>query len=756
MDEILQEFLTESAENLDQVERDLVALEESPNSRPLLASIFRNVHTIKGSSGFIGLGRLEKVAHAGENLLSALRDGRIVLNAELTSALLRLIDTLRKMLTHLQQHQTEAPEEHSALIAELGRLLTQGTGKPESPARVVAPPIVPPPTRTAAASSPVVPVLSAAPKPAPAAPSSPPPATPAHVAPAATEHAEIAATAAPAENNVRVSIGLLDKLMNLVGELVLARNQVMQISGGREEAALVAASQRLNLVTSELQEEVMKTRLQSINTVWQKFPRVVRDVSHELGKKVRLELDGKETELDRTIIEAIKDPLTHIVRNSVDHGIESPEARRAAGKPEEGVLVLKAFHEGGQVNIEIRDDGRGIDLTRVKHKAVERGLITTEQAARMPDHEACLLIFAPGLSTAEKVTKISGRGVGMDVVKTNIERIGGTIDVQSTLGQGTTIRIKIPLTLAIIPALMVHAGGERFAIPQVSLVELLRIEAAHAATAIETVMGAAVYRLRGHLLPLVRLAQVLRLPEEPGGDGAVNIVVVQSDGRQFGLIVDRVSDTQEIVVKPLGRHFKSVSVFAGATVLGDGQVALILDVIGLARETRLFSSVRDKSAGTGMKEAAPSAVTKLRLLLFTLDEEHRVALDLSTVGRLEKFSRDRVERAGLRDVVQYRDSIMNLVRLSDYLGYGARDGDESDTLHVVVYTENGRNTGLVVGRIIDIIEDVVRLQTDGARPGVHGRAIVQGRVTEMLDVPGLVRHTELANTSAAGGLSDVR
>ncbi len=737
MDEILQEFLTESAENLDQVERDLVALEETPDSRPLLASIFRNIHTIKGSSGFIGLNRLEKVAHAGENLLSALRDGRIVLDAGMTTALLRLIDALRRMLAHLGKTETETSEDHSELVAELNHLLGPAAKPAPRP-----PPSAPAARPPVAALRPSVPACAAAPKPAPAlaraAP--PPPAAP-------VEPVESTANAAPAESNVRVSVGLLDKLMNLVGELVLARNQVLQVSGGREEAALVAASQRLNLVTSELQEEVMKTRLQPINTVWQKFPRVVRDISLELGKKVRLDLEGKDTELDRTIIEAIKDPLTHIVRNSVDHGIELPAARRAAGKPEEGVLLLKAYHEGGQVNIEIRDDGKGIDINRVKTKAVERGLVSAEQAARLSDRDAAQLIFAAGLSTADKVTNISGRGVGMDVVKTNIERIGGTIELQSVLGQGTRMKIKIPLTLAIIPALMVHAGGERFAIPQVSLVELVRLEAAHARRNIETIMGAPVYRLRGQLLPLVWLDQVLKIGAgRPDADAAVNIVVVQADGQQFGLVVDRVSDTQEIVVKPLGKHLKTVPVFAGATILGDGQVALILDVIGLARETRVFSGLRDRTVAPA-REAAAGEGAKLRLLLFTLDETHRVAIDLATVGRLEKFPRERVEHAGQREVVQYRNHIMNLVRLSDCLGY-APDAGDHESLHVVVYSDHGRNVGLVVGRILDIVEDVVQLQVDGARAGVLGRAVIQGRVTEMLDVPGIVEAAEPAGTGA--------
>jgi two-component system chemotaxis sensor kinase CheA len=365
----------------------------------------------------------------------------------------------------------------------------------------------------------------------------------------------------------------------------------------------------------------------------------------------------------------------------------------------------------------------------------------------MTDHEAAQLIFSPGLSTAEAITNLSGRGVGMDVVKTNIERIGGTIDLVSQPGQGTTMKIKIPLTLAIIPALMVHVGGERFAIPQVGLVELVRLEAAQARQGIELIMGTPVYRLRGQLLPLVYLDAALKLPRDPAaGADAVHIVVVQADGQQFGVIVDRVSDTQEIVVKPLGRHFKSVPVFAGASVLGDGQVALILDVIGLARETRVFTALRENAAVA--RAAAPASTAgRQRLLVFTLADSHRIAIDLATVGRLERFPRDRVERAGRHEVVQYRDQIMNLVRLSDLLGYADHAGDES-MLHVVVYSAQGRTVGLVVGDIVDIVEDFVRLQTEGAREGVLGRAIIQGRVTELLDVPGIVRRDAPAGTGA--------
>src|SRR5260370_15322674 len=321
------------------------------------------------------------------------------------------------------------------------------------------------------------------------------------------------AQATASDSTVRVNVGLLDKLMNLVGELVLARNQVLQFAKRMKDSSFLAASQRLSLITTELQAGVMKTRMQPIGNIWDQFPRTVRDVALGCGKEVAIEMEGKETELDKTIIEAIKDPLIHLVRNSVDHGIELPEDRVKWGKDRAGRLMLRAFHESGKVNIEISDDGEGLNVERIYQKAVERGVITTEQGARMTEREIFNLIFLPGVSTAEKVTNVSGRGVGMDVVKTNIERIGGTVDVQSTLGRGTTVRVKIPLTLAIIPALIVTCSGDRYAIPQVSLLELVRLGREEVDRGIELVHGAPVYRLRGRLLPLVYLNRELKLKE---------------------------------------------------------------------------------------------------------------------------------------------------------------------------------------------------------------------------------------------------
>lgn len=398
-----------------------------------------------------------------------------------------------------------------------------------------------------------------------------------------------------ADTSIRVDVGLLDKLMNLVGELVLARNQITQFGSSQEDPAFLGTVQRLNLLTGELQAGVMKTRMQPVGSVWGKFPRLVRDLAVACGKQVRIDMEGQETELDRTIIEAVRDPLTHMVRNAVDHGIEPPAERAAWGKPAEGRLFLHALHEGGKVVIELTDDGGGIDPRRVRDKALLSGLVTPEQAARLGDRELLDLIFLPGFSTTDRVTQFSGRGVGMDVVRTNIEKIGGTVDVDSTLGRGTTIRMKIPLTLAIIPALVVSTGGDRYAIPQVSLLELVRLEGEQVRKGVEQFHGIPVYRLRGNLLPLVYLDRELGVEPIRAGD-EINIVVLQADDRPFGLVVDAIRDTEEIVVKPLQKALKGIGVFSGATIMGDGNVALILDVLGLAQRAGVVSGAR---AGNG-------------------------------------------------------------------------------------------------------------------------------------------------------------
>jgi two-component system chemotaxis sensor kinase CheA len=550
-----------------------------------------------------------------------------------------------------------------------------------------------------------------------------------------------------ADNSIRVDVRLLDVLMNLVGELVLARNQILQYTTTQADMALAATSQRLNLITTELQEGVMKTRMQPIGNIWSKFPRVVRDLAVACGKKIRIEMEGQETEMDKTIIEAIKDPLTHLVRNSADHGIENPEVRRASGKPAEGRIFLRAFHEGGQVNIEISDDGAGIDAAKIKQRSLQRGLITSEQAARMSDREAVNLIFLPGFSTAEKVTNISGRGVGMDVVKTNIEKIGGTVDIHGKPGHGTTIKIKIPLTLAIIPALVITSGGDRYAIPQVNLLELVRLEGERARTAIETIYGAPVYRLRGNLLPLIYLNRELRVERPADANGAeevVNIIVMRADDRQFGMVVDEINDTEEIVVKPLGKQLKGTTCFAGATIMGDGKVALILDVLGLAQRANVVSEVRDRAMADTTAKAQEQTETQQMLMLFRVGEHGRMAMPLSQVARLEEFPVSDIEHSGRQEVVQYRGQIMPLIRLAQVLSYdGGAGARATDILtQVVVYTHHQRSVGLVVDQFLDIVEEVVTLQRRSKRGGILGSAVIQQSVTDMLDVQGIIQTTD--------------
>jgi two-component system chemotaxis sensor kinase CheA len=536
-------------------------------------------------------------------------------------------------------------------------------------------------------------------------------------------------------------VRLLDQLMNLVGELVLARNQIMQHTAAQQDASLLTASQQLNLITTELQEGVMKTRMQPIGNIWGKFPRVVRDLAALCSKRVRIEMEGEDTELDKTIIEAIKDPLTHVVRNAVDHGIEPPDARVAAGKPAEGVLRLRAFHEGGQVIIEIADDGAGLDHERILAKALERGLVTHDAAGRMTEREIANLVFLPGFSTAAAVTNVSGRGVGMDVVKTNIEKIGGTLDIQSVRGAGTTLTVKIPLTLAIIPALIVSCDGDRYAIPQVNLVELLRLE-----EGIEYVRDAPVYRLRGRLLPIVHLRELLGLPPTEAEDGAYHVAVLQADDQQFGLVVDRIDDTAEIVVKPLGPHLKGIAVFAGTTIMGDGNVALILDTLGIGEQGGVLSETAAHRALADDAADAAERRRELQTVVVCSVGERRVALPIALVSRLEEFERRLVEHAAGRDVIQYRGGLLTLVSLTSFFDPTAPDplahGDEDAVLQVLVHETDDDVFGFVVDAIVDIADiDATDSKAIDAE-GVVLSGVVGRRVTDLVDIAAILRQVE--------------
>ena len=802
--EIIKEFLIEAYEKLEILDRQVLVLEKHPQDTAIVREIFQLIHSIKGTCGFLGLCKLESVSHAGENLLDSIRAGRVGLEQEIFVALLQLVDACREILGCVERGGDEGTTDYSELSSQLLQFAKAGAVAKERAYEAVektseAPvvelekvtdlsdelpagenslgeseaAVVTPSEDTASVSVVVEESVSEASAsqeetvqemdPVPnevkmseeqAETKASPPAKPEKAQ--AAKPAGESQSASPKQKSIsetalRVDVGLLDYLMNLVGELVLARNQVLQYTKGTSDAGLISTTQQLNLIVSELQEGVMRTRMQPIANVWNKFPRVVRDVARACEKKVRVEMEGKGTELDKTILEAIKDPLTHIVRNSVDHGIEKPEDREAAGKDPEGTLLLRAFHEGGHVIIEIADDGGGLNTDRIREKVLEKGLVPPDRLAAMSDQEIHRLIFMPGFSTAEVVSNISGRGVGMDVVRSNIEKIGGAVDLLSTPGQGTTIMIKIPLTLAIVPALVVSDAGQRFAIPQVSLVELLRVEGSNIDNQVEQIQGAHFYRLRGNLLPLVYLKEVLKTaPDElePSelstriearseeqdaeyDERVMNIVVVKADEQQFGLVVDSVRDTEEIVVKPLGKQLKDIEAFAGATIMGDGRVALIIDVLGLARMSSVMNEEMESSRSAADRHAESLNNSRQTLLLVRIGEQYRVAIPLDDVNRLEEFEVEKIERAGGRELVQYRGGILPLVNLSSYFKEPVLDGEIKN---VVVYHENGHSVGLVVDKIVDIVEEELVVQHQEDRLGVSGAAVIQGKITDLLNV----------------------
>lgn len=739
MDEIVREFLVESYENLDQLDQDLVALEGEPGSRPLLGSVFRTIHTIKGTSGFLAFSLLERVTHAGENLLVELRDGRRSMDQPTTDVLLRLVDTVREILRAIEADGTEGSVEIDAVIAAI-EAVQRDEPAPAAPAPAVPVadvPVVDVPVADVPAAAPAAPAVAPAPagvlpqpKPAPA------------VAPPAAEAAQQVdevgtLRSGAADGSIRVDIDVLDALMRQVGELVLARNQISRLAAGTDDVDLSRSAQRLNLIAGELQEGVMKTRMQPIEHLWSKMPRVVRDLAAVCHREVHLDLSGGDTELDRSLLEAVKDPLTHLVRNAVDHGIESPEDRVAAGKPARGELLLRAYHASGQVVVEVTDDGRGIDPLTVGAKALQRGLRTTEQVAAMGHADLLQLLFLPGFSTAEAVTNVSGRGVGMDVVRTKIESIGGAVDVESVVGKGTTWRLRIPLTLAIMPALTVECAGDLYAVPQVNLLELVALDAQRADTAIEHIHDASVYRLRGELLPLVSLASVLEVTGPRSGgqapadaDRSAVIAVVQSDHQRFGLLVDRVLNTEEIVVKPLSARLKAIGAYAGATVLGDGHVALILDVQAISRRALVGEIEGGFGARATTQDVAAQEVEQV--LVVGVGGGRQVAMPLASVERLERVRAGQVEFVGGREVVQYRGTILPLTRVDRLLG--AYSDEDSDELLLVVYSRAGRSVGLVVREIVDIVDDDAAQHSDIEDTGLVGSTVLGERVTELLDV----------------------
>ncbi|HVX92466.1 MAG TPA: chemotaxis protein CheA, partial [Xanthobacteraceae bacterium] len=602
MDDLLREFLTETNESLDVVDVELVRFEQDPNNAKILDNIFRLVHTIKGTCGFLGLPRLEALAHAAETLMGKFRDGMPV-TGEAVTLILSTIDRIKEILDELERNQQEPEGEDRDLIGELERMVVeaapvaaaaepapakQTTGnlvyqvleRPLRPGEVSLDDLerafreTPGPEEGAAVEAPAAATASAA-----------------QSARAERERSRTESSVAEdeksdakvANQSIRVNVETLEHLMTMVSELVLTRNQLLEIVRRHEDSEFKVPLQRLSNVTAELQEGVMKTRMQPIGNAWQKLPRVVRDLATELGKQIELEMHGAETELDRQVLDLIKDPLTHMVRNSADHGLETVDERRAVGKPEKGTIRLSAYHEGGHIIIEIADDGRGLNTERIKAKAVANGLASDAEVEKMTEAQIHKFIFAPGFSTAAKVTSVSGRGVGMDVVRTNIDQIGGTIDVKSVPGEGASFTIKIPLTLAIVSALIVEAAGDRFAVPQLSVVELVRAQS-NSEHRIERIKDTPVLRLRNKLLPLIHLKKLLAMNGAGDSEPENGFIVVMQVGNQtFGIVVDGVFHTEEIVVKPMSTKLRHITMFSGNTILGDGSVIMIIDPNGIVQ-----------------------------------------------------------------------------------------------------------------------------------------------------------------------------
>jgi two-component system chemotaxis sensor kinase CheA len=744
MDDLLAEFLTETNENIAELDVALVRLETTPEDAETLSGIFRLVHTIKGTCGFLGLPRLEKVAHAGENVLSRMRDGSLRATPPLVSLVLEGLDRIKLIVANLAATGSEQTGDDGPLIAALDRA---AEGETPAAAESAIPSVAPPARAVAAAAPAPEPVAAMAEAPAPEAaesPAEPPAEPPPGPRPGAEAAPPTVGAPVSAAQTIRVGVDVLDDLMTLVSELVLTRNQLLQLARTQENSNFTVPLQRLSHITSDLQEGVMKTRMQPIGNAWNKLPRVVRDLAHELGKKIDLIMLGAETELDRQVLELIKDPLTHMVRNSADHGLESTAERRAAGKPDAGRITLTAFHEGGHIIIEIADDGRGLPVERIRAKVLAQNLATETELAGMTEMQIQRFIFRAGFSTAAAVTAVSGRGVGMDVVRSNIERIGGTIELRSVAGTGTTFTIKIPLTLAIVSALILEAGGERFAIPQTSVAELVRAHSAASSKpggepaagepteqggVIERINDTPVLRLRDRLLPLISLKDLLRLDGGSTSGEPPTIVVTQIGATLLGLIVDRVFDTEEIVVKPVAPILRHVTMFSGNTILGDGSVIMILDPSGIARATGA-GALESRVGGNAPIEAAQHSNERSAILLFRAGDPNGppMAVPLALVSRLEDIPRERIERCGDALATQYRGRLMPLLALS-----GSVDPDRAQH-PALVFADGDRSMGLLVDAIIDVVEDKLAIELGAVRPGLLGTAVISGHATDVIDI----------------------
>ena len=691
----IAEFMEEISETLNRLDRQFVVLEQNPSDMDCLAEIFRDLHTIKGSCGLLGLNKLESITHSGENLLGKLRDQELTLRPDMISTLLKMMDAVWKTVACLKKDGHEGSADYSALIDTLARL---EKGETEN-------------------------LASEAPD---QSDSSSPPADDKQQTPDAKDDKS-------EDTNIRVDVELLDSLMNLVGEVVLARNQFSRIVQDQNDSTIQGTSQSLNRVTTELQETVMKARMQPIKNVWGKLPRMVRDLSLNCGNKVRLEMEGQDADLDKSLITAIQDPLMNIIRNAIVHGIETAEERRNLGKPEEGVIRLRAFNQSGQLHIEVQDNGRGVDFQAVKNKAMDEKHITPEQAESLNDRDCGKLLFIQGFSLTQNSLMKSAKGNGLAQTRELVEKIGGSLDIEVQPGKGATLKIKIPLTLAIIPALIISSGPNRFAIPQIGIKELIHLQG-EGLQQTEEIAGSQFYRLRGNLLPLIQLNQILKNNGEHHAE--LNIVVLQADDNQFGLVVDKIHNTEEIVVKTLDNLLQSIQVFSGVSIMGDGEVVLILDVMGLAQNALLVSGEDSRNK---LLDSVSSSQGKngegQGMLIVSLGNNRRMAIRLADVARLEEVKRSDLETSGEEQVVQYRGEIMPLINIPKL--FNTQCQGTRYTLEVVVHTHEGKSLGLMVESILDIVQGTI--DSKRASSNLLGTIITNNSVVDTINVKNIVR-----------------
>lgn len=708
MDEIVTEFLAETTENLEELDNALLALEQNPQDEALISKIFRFIHTIKGTCGFIGLPRLERVAHKGEDVLGLFRDKKLSVTPEYISLILRCVDAIKTIVAEISATGSEPEGNDAALIADL-EAVYNGTYQPISQQAVIEHVEVTTSISTAIeqplpATSPEVSVKQAE---------------------AMNAKADQSGDASGPQS-LRVNVDVLENLMTMVSELVLTRNQLMQTARQLKESDFVGPLQRLNYIVSELQEGVMKTRMQPIGNAWSKLPRIVRDISNELGKKIDLTMQGQDTELDRQVLEMIKDPLTHMIRNSVDHGIEMPVDRISSGKSEMGTIALRSFHQGGHIIIEIADDGKGLPVEKIKKKIVQNGLATEEQVNVMPMQQIQQYIFHPGLSTADKVTSVSGRGVGMDVVKSNIEKIGGSIELSSKEGVGTTFLIKIPLTLAIVSALIVGVGDERFAIPQLAVSELVMLNG-NSSARVEEINNTPILRLRDTLLPLLSFESLLNIPNRNDQESRY-AVVMSVASQQFAILVDKIHDMEEIVIKPVAKQLKSSSMFSGNTILGDGQVIMILDPSGIVKCSGLRDSLDLGAEGTANKNLSEMTVHEETLLLFNAGDTTLKAVPLNVISRLDEISIEEIEHSNGQQVVQYMGKLMPIYNFDSTC---AANG--STRKYLIIFENDKKSAGLVADKILDITKYYGDINLHGSQK-ILDSVIINEHATEVVNL----------------------